>query len=140
LLPNSTQSGTSGWAELHSLGNKLTFAKITILEFGGFKTRFMEPESTPEFPVHPAYMDPSLMGNIVRGLRVNGTYGDTDKATRMLFHELANEPELPLRVAVGPDANSFIKQQLKKVEADIAKYERWSDNLQQDDISPGPVW
>ena len=90
----------------------------------------MQPESSPEFPVHSAYLDPTLMGNVIRGLKDNGTHGDTDKATRMLFHELASEPELPLRVTVGPDVNPWIKRKLKTVEADITKYERWSDNLQ----------
>lgn len=71
-----------------------------------------------------------MMGNVIRGLKDNGTHGDTDKATRMLFHELASEPELPLRVTVGPDVNPWIKRKLKTVEADITKYERWSDNLQ----------
>ena len=89
----------------------------------------MQPESSPEFPVHPAYLDPTLMGNVVRGLKENGTHGDTDKATGMLFHELASQPGLPLRIAVGLDANSWIKRKLKTVEADITKYERWSDNL-----------
>jgi len=103
--------------------------QVTLLEFGSFKTRFMEPESSPEFPVHPAYLDPTLMGNVIRGLKENGRHGDTDGATRMLFHELANQPGLPLRVAVGRDANSWIKQKLKTVEADITKYERWSDGL-----------
>ncbi|KAF9790396.1 hypothetical protein BJ322DRAFT_1104054 [Thelephora terrestris] len=103
--------------------------KVTLLQFGSFKTRFMQQESSPEFPVHPAYSDPALMGNIIRGLKENGVYRDTDKATRMVFHELASEPELPLRVAIGPDANTWIKQKLKTVEADITKYERWSDNL-----------
>lgn len=69
------------------------------------------------------------MGNVVRELKDNGVYGDADKATKMLFHELSSEPELPLRVAIGPDANNYIKQKLKKVEADITRYERWSDNL-----------
>ncbi|KAF9648942.1 NAD(P)-binding protein [Thelephora ganbajun] len=103
--------------------------KVTLLEFGSFKTRIMQPESSPEFPVHPAYTDPTLMGNIVRGLKNNGTYGEADKATSMLFHRLANEPGPPLRIAVGLDANNSIKQKLKKVEADITKYESWSDDL-----------
>jgi hypothetical protein len=89
----------------------------------------MKPESSPELPVHPAYLDPTLMGNVIRGLKENGTHGNTEKATRMLFHELANEPGLPLRVAVGLDANSYIKQKLRTVEADLSKYERWSDDL-----------
>lgn len=118
-----------GWWILHSIRNGLKFAKVTILQFGSFKTRFMQPESSPEFPVHPAYLDPALMGNVIRGLKENGTYGDTDKATRMIFHELANEKGLPLRVSVGPDVNPWVKQKLKTVEADITKYERWSDNL-----------
>lgn len=114
---------------MHPIRSNLTFAKVTLLQFGSFKTRFMQPESSPAFPVLPAYSDPALMGNIIRGLKENGVYGDADKATRMLFHELANEPGLPLRVAVGLDANNWIKQKLKRVEADITKYERWSDNL-----------
>lgn len=70
-----------------------------------------------------------LMSNIIRGLAENGTYGDASKATSMLFHKLANDPGTSLRVAVGPDANQTIKQKLVKVEADITKYESWSDNL-----------
>jgi hypothetical protein len=69
------------------------------------------------------------MSNIIRGLMDNGTYNDTDKATSMLFHRLANDPDTSLRVAVGPDANDSIKQKLGKVEADITKYESWSDDL-----------
>jgi len=48
----------------------------------------------------------------------------------MLFHKLANDPEPSLRVAVGVDSNSGIKQKLKNVEADITKHESWSDSLQ----------
>ena len=69
------------------------------------------------------------MGNIIRGLWDNGALGDADKATRMLFHKLSNDPGTSLRVAVGPDANSSIKHKLKTVEADITKYESWSTNL-----------
>lgn len=47
----------------------------------------------------------------------------------MLFHKLANDPGTSLRVAVGPDANYTIKQKLKTVEADITKYEGWSEDL-----------
>lgn len=69
------------------------------------------------------------MGNIIRGLKDSGTFGDAGKATSMLFHKLAGDPGTFLRVAVGPDANGCIKQKLKKVEADITKYENWSDYL-----------
>lgn len=89
----------------------------------------MRPESSPEFPVHPAYTNPKLMGNIIRGLKDSGASGDVDKATSMLFHKLANDPQPSLRVAVGPDSNNGIKQKLKKVEADITKHESWSDGL-----------
>jgi len=120
-----------GLCELGSIANGLTFRKITLLEFGGFKTRIMEPESSPTFPVHPAYTNPTLPGNIMRNHTSNGTYpvGDSDKATTMLFHNLANDPEPSLRVAVGSDSNSGIKQKLKNVEADITKHESWSDSL-----------
>jgi len=123
--------GRQGLCKLGSVVNDLTFEKITLLEFGAFKTRIMEPESTPTFPVHPAYTDPTLTGNILRNQAVNGTYpsGDTDKATAMIFHKLANDPEPSLRVGVGLDSNGGIKQKLKNVEADIAKHESWSDNL-----------
>ena len=113
-----------------SVINDLTFGKITLLQFGGFKTRITERDSSPLFPVHPAYTDPTLKGHVLRNA-MNGTYqtGDTDKATAMLFHKLANDPEPSLRVAVGLDSNSGIKQKLKSVEADIIKYESWSDSL-----------
>jgi len=120
-----------GLCKLGFIENGLIFGKITLLEFGGFKTRIMEPESSPVFPAHPAYTDPTLPGNIMRNYTNNGTYpvGDTDKATLMLFHKLANDPEPSLRVAVGSDSNSGIKKKLKDVEADITKHESWSDNL-----------
>ena len=92
----------------------------------------MEPESTPTLPVHPAYANPTLTGNIMRNITSgNGTHasGDSDKATTMLFHKLANDQEPSLRVGVGLDSNSNIKQKLKDVEADITKHESWSDNL-----------
>ena len=91
----------------------------------------MEPESTPIFPAHPAYADPTLAGNMLRKYTTDGTYqsGDSDKATTMLFHNLANDPEPSLRLGVGLDSNSGIKQKLKDVEADITKHESWSDNL-----------
>ena len=114
---------------MRSIENGLTSIKVTILQFGNFKTRILEPESSPNFPVHPAYTDPMQMGNIIRGLMNSGHFGDTGKATSMLFHKLASDPGTSLRVAVGQDANNFIKQQLKKVEADVTKYESWSDNL-----------
>ena len=117
--------------KLDSVVNDLTFGKITLLEFGGFKSRITEPESSPVLPVHPAYTDPTLAGHVIRGFRDNASSrgGDTDKATAMLFHKLANDPEPSLRVAVGLDSNSAIKQKLKNVEADIVKHESWSDNL-----------
>lgn len=89
----------------------------------------MKPESSPEFPVHPAYVDPTLMGNVIRELKDSAEGADTDKAAKMIFHELASESELPLRVSVGPDANHYIRQKLKQVEVDITKYERLSDDL-----------
>jgi len=72
-----------------------------------------------------------LTGNVMRSYRNDGTYqgGDADKATLMLFHKLANDPEPSLRVAVGSDSNRGIRQKLKNVEADITKYESWSDSL-----------
>jgi len=74
--------------------NGLTFGKITLLEFGGFKTRIMEP---PELLVHPAHTNPMLMGSITRNIKSNKTYqvGDTEKATTMLFHRLAIDPKPP---------------------------------------------
>ena len=56
--------------------------------------------------------------------------GDCDKATAMLFHRLASDPEPSLRVAVGLDSSGGIKQKLKSVEADITKHESWSEALQ----------
>jgi len=96
----------------------------------------MQPESTPVFPVHPAYTDPTLTGNILRNPKNKGRFrgGDPDKATAMLFQKLANDPEPSLRVAVGLDSNSGIKRKLKSVEADITKHESWSNNLYQTDV------
>ena len=118
--------------QLGSVVNGLTtFGKITLLPFGGFKTNIMQPESSPQFPAHPAYTEPTLAGNAMRNLKDNSSYpiGDCDKATTMLFRKLANDPKPSLRVAVGLDSNSCIKQKLKSLEADIAKHESWSHDL-----------
>jgi len=112
------------------IGNDLTFAKITLLQFGGFKTRIVLPEVSPDLPVHPAYTDPALMGNVIRDLKHNGVLASAEKATNMLYHKLANDPAPSLRAAVGLDSNDYIKRKLKDVEADIKKYESWSDDLQ----------
>jgi hypothetical protein len=88
---------------LHSI------AKATLLQPGSFKTRILRLEHSPEFPVHPAYIDPALTGNIIPEHNNNVTFGDTDKATSMLSHKLGNDPEPSLRVAVGSDANDAIK-------------------------------
>ena len=68
------------------------------------------------------------MGNIIREVRDSVERGDTDTAAKVLFRELASEPELPPRVSLGPDSNHYIRQKLKQVEADITKYERLSDD------------
>ena len=56
--------------------------------------------------------------------------GDCDKATAMLFHKLASDPEPSLRLAVGLDSSNGIKQKLKSIETDIANHESWSEALQ----------
>ena len=91
----------------------------------------MQPPSTLVLPIHPAYTDPILTGNTPRNPKDKGRFrgGDPDKATAMLFHNLANDSEPSLRVGVELDSNSGIKRKLKDVEADIAKHENWSDNL-----------
>jgi len=82
-----------------------------------------------------------LTGSVVRYHMNNGTLqgGDTDKATTLLFHKLANSPEPSLRVAIGLDSNNGIKQKLKSVEADITKYESWFDSLHLTGVSPVPI-
>jgi hypothetical protein len=53
------------------------------------------------------------LGNVIRDFEDNGIYGDTDKITKVLSRELASEPKFPLRVAVGSDANGWMKRKLK---------------------------
>ena len=65
----------------------------------------------------------------MRKVKENRRFGDTDKATNMLFHKLANDPDASLRIPIGSDSDHFMKQKLGKIEADITKYESWSDDL-----------
>lgn len=85
-------------------------------------------------PAHPAYAQPTVPAALVRkSLESLGSHklGDPKKAMERLY-ELASLSEPPMRLVLGNDALNYIRQQQQYVQADLDKYEVWSDSLQMD--------
>lgn len=100
------------------------------MNFGGFKTRGTTTESLVVVPVHPAYTDPSLITQVIRGhILGSDSTGDTDKASALIFHKLVNDPNPPLHLTLGQDAVSASKEKLAGLLAEVEKYEEWSNDL-----------
>lgn len=81
-------------------------------------------------PLHPAYTDPALPTQKVRAyIPIVSAAGDTDKATKMIYHKLANHPNPPLRLPVGKDSIEMIKAKLDRILRDVEEYKEWSEDL-----------
>lgn len=57
--------------------------------------------------------------------------GDPKKAVAKIW-ELAALESPPMRLVLGKDAFMHVRGQLESVTTEIAKYESWSDDLQED--------
>ena len=83
-----------------------------------------------ESPPHPAYADPSTPSSQSRlWVKGDGHIGDADKAVRMLYSKLLNDPNPPLRLTLGHDIIPKILDQWKKYIEDLEKTASWSDGL-----------
>lgn len=91
---NLTRSGTSKYDNrsrvLTCSSNYISEPfQMTMVEPGGFATRGATPESLVQTPVHPAYSDPKLTVQYIRGYLPNVALpGDTEKGISSLFFRL----------------------------------------------------
>ncbi|KAJ3488438.1 hypothetical protein NLI96_g2858 [Meripilus lineatus] len=104
--------------------------KISLIEPGTFTTPAIN-ENNVKVPPHPAYTNPNLEANKVRGFldgAAAAVGGDPNKAVAR-FYELAHLDQPPLRFTIGKDAIVFVRQQVERIVADIDQYESWSEGL-----------
>ncbi|KAF9648922.1 NAD-P-binding protein [Thelephora ganbajun] len=96
--------------------------KISLLEFGSFRTRILAPESLITLPVHPAYTNPNLMTHYVRGFFDAGEApGDSEKAINVLYDKVADDPNPPLRIPLGQDALRDVRVSAQKILEDCER-------------------
>ncbi|KAF8996907.1 NAD(P)-binding protein [Cyathus striatus] len=100
--------------------------KVTLLQFGVFKTRAIKPESMVDVPLHPAYADCSTVE--VRKNFPGDDIGDSDKAARAIYH-IANDSDVPLRVSLGEDALSFVQEKIKMLGDQFERSKMWAGDL-----------
>ncbi|CAL1703540.1 unnamed protein product [Somion occarium] len=102
--------------------------KVTLVQPGFFRTDV--GAKSVVFPIHPAYTNPTLPGTIFRAFLASGKEIGSDTAQGVeKIYELACLSEPPMRLALGIDAIRDIRAELKGVEADVGKYESWSEGL-----------
>ena len=85
-------------------------------------------------PPPEAYAGPTVPAAQVRKMLTglgSMKLGDPKKAVSKIW-ELTALENPPLRLVLGKDAFMHIRGQVESVTAEIAKYESWSDNLQED--------
>ena len=105
---------------------------MTLVNPAGFHTEGQG--KTTWAPRHPAYTNPDLPATRMRDNW--GTYspaGDVKKAIEVLY-KLASEPEPPLHLLLGETANTYAKQQIAQLTADMEKYASWSESLKKDGL------
>lgn len=118
-------------SELHPSWN----IKITLLEFGTFKTRAVDAKSMIFAPVHPAYTAEDLAGTGVRNFFVGGLAeamgSDPSKASREIY-KIASDDTVGLRVPLGNDSIQMLSGQLETVKKDVEAAGKWSVDLSVD--------
>lgn len=84
-------------------------------------------------PAPEAYIGPTVPAAQIRKM-LEGMHsmklGDPTKAVAKIW-ELAALADPPLRLLLGKDAFMHVRGQLESVTTEIAKYESWSDDLQE---------
>lgn len=108
----------------------LSLEKLTIIEPGIFRTGALF--SVRKLPIHPAYTKPGSSTLATRGMIDNPDTGaDPRKAVKQFYNvSLLSDP--PIRLAIGQDAVSLIKQQVAKIVKDVEEYADWSEDLAYD--------
>ena len=79
---------------------------------------------------HPAYTSPNLPSATFRKILGSGQKmgADPAKAVQRIY-DLSLLPNPPLRFVFGKDAVATIKEELKSIGEEVAKYESWSEGL-----------
>lgn len=109
--------------------------KVCILAPGFFRSSIAA--KSPVFPVHPAYASVEMVKFIRGGLdKVWDAsrpfrLGDVEKGVRMIY-EVSTYDQLPLRIFMGDDCISRVREKQKKLVADLDASDKWSDSLQED--------
>ena len=79
---------------------------------------------------HPAYTSPNLPSAMLRKFLGSGQKmgADPAKAVQRIY-DLSLLPNPPLRFVLGKDAVATVKEELKSLGEEVAKYESWSEGL-----------
>lgn len=97
--------------------------RVSLLEFGGFHTA--ATSSMVVLPAHPSYTDPALPSVVMRKLSSDWeAQGDPDKAAGFIYGFVNCADRLPIRLAIGLDAITMIKEKVKVLHDDLAHAER----------------
>ncbi|KAI0354401.1 NAD-P-binding protein [Trametes cingulata] len=136
----STKFALEGFTE--SLAKEVDPAwniQISLVEPGAFKTSVFNA-GLVTVPTHPAYANPALPVNHVRGAFMKNagqegietafdlTPADTAKGVAKII-ELSGLQSPPLHFPLGKDAIAFVRAKIAALTEEIDKYESWSDNL-----------
>lgn len=97
--------------------------QISLLEFGGFHTA--AKGSMVAVPPHTSYTNPTLPSVFMRGLASEWeAQGDPDRAIKFVYDFVNDASQLPIRLAVGLDAISMIKEKVEVLRGDLEHAER----------------
>jgi len=92
--------------------------KISLLEFGGFKTGGIR--SVVLAPPHPSYTNPNLPTNIMRRLFKGFTVsGDPEKGIDFVYEYFTTTPKPPLRLPIGLDVIKDIRGKVESLTKDV---------------------
>ena len=106
---------------------------MSLIEPGTFYTETMkraEVGTSVQYS-HPAYTSPTIPSYMVRnhfigsGVRMGA---DPAKGVQRIY-DLSLLPNPPLRFVLGKDAIKVVKDEMKSIGEDVAKYESWSEGL-----------
>lgn len=103
--------------------------KITNVLPGGFATRGSQPESLVQTELHPAYKEQATVKHLRAYIPNAPLPGDTHKAMRAIYHQIAQNPNPPVRVPLGKDAIIGFRAVAKGMVDDADKNEALSADL-----------
>jgi len=103
--------------------------KITLIEAGRFATEVAANSAV--VPVHPAYSNPYLLGNLIRAFFKDPheiPAVDTLEGIKIIY-KLTELEQPPMHFPLGHDALSALKARNRDSSAEVKEYGPWSDVL-----------